>query len=78
MAPKGRGGGGGGGGGGGLSGCPGAFGDSISVSYFIFYILWFLADVGILIAWGKIKKRHPDAKKLLGHTFFWAIFFLTM
>jgi hypothetical protein len=34
--------------------------------------------VGILIAWGKIKKRHPDAKKLLGHTFFWAIFFLTM
>jgi hypothetical protein len=77
MAPKGGKGGGGGGGGGGsfsISKCPGAFSSDLDgygifstpIPYFAAYCIFWVVTLGITIAWFMVKKKHSNAKNLVG------------
>ncbi|KAF2269133.1 hypothetical protein CC78DRAFT_529387 [Lojkania enalia] len=83
MAPR-RGGGGGGGGGGGISSdsCPGAFAsdkiDGTPLVFFIAYCFYFVVTLIIMIAMSKVKKRHPNAKKILGALYSTGLSFLLL
>ncbi|KAF2274795.1 uncharacterized protein EI97DRAFT_89215 [Westerdykella ornata] len=77
MAPKGGRGGGGGGrsrGYGSSSSCPEGFSDSVTIAYFVFYIVFFLMILFIMMAAARTRKRHPHAKKLVGWTYGTALF----
>lgn len=81
MAPR-RGGGGGGGGSSSISAsCPGAFQDTIystPIPYFVGYCLFFVVFLIIMIAWAKVKKRHTNARKLVGPIYGVSLLFMLM
>lgn len=82
MAPR-RGGGGSSSGSGGSSesSCPGAFSTQIysgyystSITTFIAYCIYWVALLGLVFAWRKVKKNNPKAKKLIGRIYAASIF----
>jgi hypothetical protein len=79
MAPKG--GKSGGGGSFSSSSCPDAFqGDfgNVNISYFVANCVFFLVPLFTLIAMGKIRKRHPGAKRLLGPIYITSLVFILL
>ncbi|KAF2108325.1 hypothetical protein BDV96DRAFT_263953 [Lophiotrema nucula] len=80
MAPK-RGGGGGGGGGISIdSSCPGAFqSDNLlgtPIAYFVAYCFFFLVYLVLLVTMSRVRKRHPNARSIIGGLYGTAVFFM--
>lgn len=79
MAP--RRGGGGGSGIGSVSSCPGAFSYSnngTAIVYFVSYCLFFVVTLLIMIGWARVRKRHSNAKRLVGGIYGVSLLFLLM